>query len=124
MFLAGYHTYFLAIDCGGKNTTFDRFILEMSMGYFLYDLVAMAYLRLLDGSMFIHHMICITGFYITLCEGRNGSYTIAALFVTEISNPIMHFRIVLKHLGKRYTKLYELCEMTYIGKHSLIVKLV
>src|SRR5947208_8845679 len=44
LFLAGYHTYFLAIECGGKNTTFDRFILAMSAGYFLYDLAAMAYL--------------------------------------------------------------------------------
>lgn len=114
--LSGYHTFFLAFECGGKNSDFDKMIMMTSVGYFIYDLVVMAYFRLLDLSMFIHHMICITGLYITLCEGKNGGYLIAALFVAEISNPVMHFRILLKHLGKRYTKLYEFCEISYICK--------
>lgn len=39
---------------------------------------------------------------------------IAALFVSEISNPAMHVRMVLKHLNLRYSKAYECSELTYI----------
>lgn len=84
------------------------------MGYFLYDLVAMAYLGLLDKGMFIHHSFCINGMYITLVGGISASYPIHGLFVTEISNPIMHVRMVIKHLGMRYTKAYEFAEISYI----------
>ena len=35
------------------------------------------------------------------------------LFVSEVSNPAMHIRIMLRNLGKRYTRAYEVAEYTY-----------
>lgn len=74
----------------------------------------MAYFRMLDFDMTIHHFMCIFGMGGTLMSGNTAFSPISGLFVTEISNPIMHARMVLKHLGKRYTKSYELAELSYI----------
>ena len=35
------------------------------------------------------------------------------LFVAEVSNPAMHLRIMLRNLGKRYTRAYEVSEYAY-----------
>ena len=35
------------------------------------------------------------------------------LFVAEVSNPAMHIRIMLRNMGKRYTRAYEVAEYTY-----------
>jgi hypothetical protein len=88
-------------------------------GYFAYDLVAMAYLGLLDKSMFIHHTICITGMSFGLFTGHSADILVSATFVSEISNPAMHVRVVLKILGLRYTKAYETSELTYMRKKTL-----
>ena len=37
----------------------------------------------------------------------------AGLFVAEVSNPAMHMRVMLKHIGLRYTRAYEVAEFTY-----------
>lgn len=76
----------------------------------------MAYLGILDKSMLIHHTICVVGMSLSVITGLSANFLIAALFVSEISNPAMHIRVVLKHLGKRYTKAYETAELSYISK--------
>lgn len=43
------------------------------------------------------------------------------LFISEVSNPIMHARMVLKHLNRRYTKAYEVAELSYISNNILII---
>ena len=35
------------------------------------------------------------------------------LFVAEVSNPPMHMRIMLKHIGLRYSRSYEVAELCY-----------
>lgn len=87
-----------------------------SAGYFFYDFMAMVYFRLMDRSMFIHHFICMFGMAYCVLTDISANSLIAALFVSEISNPAMHIRVVLKHLNKRYTKAYEAAELMYIGK--------
>jgi hypothetical protein len=114
MFMAGYHMYFLHSECGQKNSDFEHLIMSLSGGYFLYDLFAMAYFGILDNGMLLHHGMCVMGMVIALIEGISANYLIMGLFVAEISNPAMHFRMVMKHLGKRYTKAYEVAELTYI----------
>ena len=119
MFLSGYHTYFMHSECGQKNTDYEIFIVLLSAGYFFYDLVAMAYFGLLDAGMFIHHNMCVMGMSIALAQGISTNYIVLGLFVAEISNPAMHVRMVVKHLGMRYTKLYEVSELTYICKFNI-----
>lgn len=114
LFLSGYHYYFLLGECGQANSDFEKLIILNSAGYFTYDFVAMAYFGLLDKGMFVHHFMCILGMLICLYENISANYLVAGLFISEISNPIMHARMVLKHLGLRYTKAYEVSEFSYI----------
>ena len=93
--------------------------MTISNGYFVYDLLAMWYLRILDGSMIIHHGIVIVSLTVGCATGNAGDILCGAIFLTEISNPAMHSRMVLKHLGLRYTKAYELSEITYMSNYPL-----
>jgi hypothetical protein len=78
----------------------------------------MGYLGILDVGMTIHHWICIIGMGGVVVTNIDSYYLVAAMFLSEVSNPPMHFRMVLKHLGLRYSLSYELSEMTYIGNLS------
>jgi hypothetical protein len=117
LFLSGYNTLFNHSQCGEKNSQFEMFILQFSNGYFAYDLLAMAYLGILDRSMTIHHLICIGGLSGGLFTGYSADILIGTLFLTEISNPAMHVRVILRLIGLRYTKAYETAEITYMGKN-------
>ena len=117
--LCGYHTYFIHHSCGQKNTTLEEITIIMSVGYFSYDLIAMTYYKLLDGSMLLHHLMCIFGMYTSIQQGYSLNYVVSATFVLEISNPVMHLRLIIKHLGLRYTKLYEILELSYISNSHI-----
>ena len=88
-------------------------ILVNSGGYFLYDVIGMWWFGLLEIDMAIHHSLCIAGIVVVLIEGHDAVHVVAGLFVAEVSNPAMHVRVMLRNLGKRYTKAYEVAEYTY-----------
>ena len=119
MLMSGYNTYFAHSQCGEGNNTYEELIMAIGCGYFLYDLTAMAFLGLLDSQMLIHHCICITGLGFGLFTGNAADILVGCTFITEISNPAMHIRVVLKHMGLRYTKAYETSELTYMRKVNL-----
>ena len=85
----------------------------MSTGYFTYDFFSMAYFGLLDLDMTVHHMLCVSGLIYTIFEGQGTNYIVMGLFVAEVSNPAMHMRIMLKHIGLRYSQSYEIAEFCY-----------
>ena len=64
--------------------------------------------------MLIHHVMCIAGMYLCLISDYSLNYVIRATFVLEFSNPVMHARMIIKNFGLRYTKLYEVLEISYI----------
>ena len=76
----------------------------------------MAYFGLLDRSMLIHHLICVFGFSYPVYVGKAAHHPILGLFIAEVSNPSMHCRMILKNMGLRYTKAYEILEISYIRK--------
>ena len=71
MLLSGYHMYFLHSECGDVNTKYEEIILIVSVGYFLYDFIAMAYFGLLDFSMTLHHLMAICGYLTVIYEGKS-----------------------------------------------------
>ena len=85
----------------------------ISGGYFSYDFILMAILKLLDVDMAVHHLLCIGGIIIVLSQNIGAGFVVQGLFVAEVSNPAMHMRIMLRHVGKRYTRAYEVAEYTY-----------
>jgi len=111
---AGYHTYFLHTECGQPNSDLEHFLCLNSFGYFLYDFFIMIYFGIMDSGTFLHHIICMIGMGLSIYDGVAGNYVVLGIYVAEISNPIMHIRMVIKHLGLRFTKAYEFCELSYI----------
>lgn len=112
--LSFYDITYLNLPCGSPNHPVQTFLITVSCGYFLYDLLAMMYYGLLDRSMLLHHGICILGYYLVLCFGASASELIAGVYISEVSNPFMHMRIISRNFGYRHTKFYEACEYIYI----------
>lgn len=113
LMLSAYQVFVVPNSCGDGTTKLEYWILVNSGGYFLYDMISMAWFKLLDLDMTVHHSLCIAGICVVLNEGHDGGFVVAGLFVAEVSNPAMHMRVMLRDLGKRYTKAYEVAEYTY-----------
>ena len=86
-----------------------------SMSYFIYDTLAMWYDGLLDGAMAIHHPLCVFGMYLPLYENTQGNFSMLAVYMTEISNPSMTTRHLLRLSGRRYTFAYEVAEISFLA---------
>ena len=99
--------------CGSLTSQREYSILVISSGYFSYDFLSMAWFGLLDLDMTIHHLLCISGMVWTLSLGKGANFIVGGLFVAEVSNPAMHMRIMLKHIGLRYARAYEIAEFCY-----------
>ena len=100
-------------SCGSQTNQSEYTILIISSGYFMYDFLAMAWFKLLDFDMTVHHLLCISGMVWTLFLGKGSNYIIMGLVIAEVSNPAMHMRIMLKHIGLRYSRAYEIAEFCY-----------
>jgi hypothetical protein len=115
LFMSTYQVFVVPNTCNDGATPFEYFVLVNSAGYFLYDMISMGYFKLLDLDMSIHHSLCIGGICAVLSEGHDAGFVVAGLFVAEFSNPAMHCRVMLRSVGKRYTKAYEVAEYCYFA---------
>ena len=113
LLLTAYQVYFAFTECGDATNLTEYFILVVSGGYFTYDFILMAILNLLDKDMAIHHMLCVGGILVVLAQDTGSGFVVQGLFVAEVSNPAMHMRIMLRNVGKRYTRAYEVAEYAY-----------
>jgi hypothetical protein len=112
--LSGYHFATYGAHCSYPNVDFEAQVFMMSAGYFIYDFLAMAFYGLLDAPMTLHHIVVVIGEIMTVELGTAASLSLSALFIAEVSNPAMHMRVILKHLGLRYTKSYEFFELSFL----------
>lgn len=101
--------------CGATNTERQRLVMVFSSSYFIYDTVGMTLEGLMDKAMLIHHPLALLGVMLPLFENIQGNFVMHALFLTELSNPAMHFRHLLRLSGRVHTKAYELCELVFIS---------
>jgi hypothetical protein len=85
----------------------------MTGGYFFYDLLGMWYLGILDFDMLLHHLLCCVGMAAVIITDIGSGFAGASLFITEVSNPPMHFRVILRIIGLRYSRAYEVAEFAY-----------
>ena len=84
------------VPYGSPNTSFQNLALTLSLGYFLYDTLAMTYYKLLDAPMLFHHTIVCLGMYLGLCFNASAAEILSGLFISEVSNPVMHFRLIIR----------------------------
>ena len=110
---SAYHYYAMFQSCGDPNEDFESNLIFFSISYFIYDFIAMAYYGLLDGTMVFHHLIVIMIMGQPFYRNSGACMVVRGMFMTEISNPFMHIRCILKHYGLRYTLAYETCEVIF-----------
>lgn len=110
-----HYLYSYPPQCGVINTELQRKCMVFSMSYFIYDTLAMCYDGLMDKAMAIHHPLCIFGMYLPLFENTQGNFAMLAVYITEISNPSMTGRHILRLSGRRYTLAYEICEISFLA---------
>ena len=101
-------------ECGELNNHYQRNVMIFSMSYFTYDLICMHFEGLLDTAMMIHHPLCMFGLFLPMYENISGNYCLMAIFISEISNPPMTMRHLFRLTGRRYTKGYEVAEISFI----------
>jgi len=100
---------------GDPNNEFESQIISVSLGYFLYDTICMYKYDLYDKFMIVHHSLCLLGMSCSLLTGVGSVEIMYGLFMTEISNPCMHLREVLKLANQRGTKTYLISELSFFG---------
>lgn len=100
-------------DCSAPSDNFEYSVITCSAGYFIYDFWCMVYFNLLDFDMALHHAMSISIWIGVLAVDRGGHIFVLSYGVSEIPNPAMHLRIVIKNMGLRYTRLYEVVEIFY-----------
>ena len=69
--------------------------------------------------MTLHHAVCIVGYAANIADGVSADLTLGAIFLAEVSNAPMHFSVILRQLGLRYTKLYEVVEIAFMIVYSV-----
>mmetsp|Transcript_24427 Transcript_24427/g.37870 ORF Transcript_24427/g.37870 Transcript_24427/m.37870 type:complete len:131 (+) Transcript_24427:327-719(+) len=115
MFLSGYHVFTRYSECGEVNTEYQRNVIIFSSSYFIYDFFGMLFNGILDGAMMLHHPLSAIGLFLPLYENISGNFVMSAIFISEISNPPMTLRHILRLTGLRYTRCYEVSELSFIA---------
>lgn len=113
--------YFLSKDfdtCSASNDT-DRFIITMSISYFIYDFAACLYYDIYDTSLVIHHVSAILGYFIAYESEFGAKIAIYGLMIAESSNFAMHVRAILKLKNLKNTQIYNILDIKYLVQYVL-----
>ena len=105
--------------CGNLNTYYQNNAMIISCSYFLYDFIACNLDRISNLAMNLHHLVCIFGFYGAILYNNSATEIMGALLLTEITNPSMHLREILKNYGLKKTKIYLVFDLIYMTKYIL-----
>lgn len=106
--------YYVGIDFDLPIDMLSTKLVSLSLGYFIYDLIACLWFGLWDSKLIIHHVLAICGFSFPFFIGRGIFSGIIGLMLAESSNFPMHFRVILKQMGYRHTRIYEVFDNMYL----------
>lgn len=106
--------FFQSDKCGSDNYFFQNFILLISFSYFAYDIIACIWLDCSDNEMIYHHVSVMLAYYCSLAFNNSASEMMRALIVAEVTNPIMHLRVIIKNVGLKDTKIYIILDYVYM----------
>lgn len=88
-------------------------ILTHSMGYFVFDLL-WCFVHGEHPIMKFHHMLTVTGLFYFSFKITKHYYNVFALFLTELTNPLLQVRWFLKHHGMRDSIAFKIIEPFFI----------
>lgn len=107
------YIYSNGIDYTAKTDYLQVWTLGFSLGYFVYDFFYAEIYKLHDWPMRIHHLFVIAGGICLLTQDEAGALGPLCLFLTELSNPFMELRLILKGHKKQETDLYKIIENAF-----------
>ncbi|CAG9325655.1 unnamed protein product [Blepharisma stoltei] len=88
-------------------------VLGHSMGYFTYDAIYAELFGLHDWAMRFHHIFVIFGGFPAYLASNGGSLGVTCLVITELSNPTMQLRLILKDQGNTDSLLYKISQFSF-----------
>lgn len=106
--------FFQANKCGQQNSRNQNLVLIISAGYFIYDLFNCILLGVSDKEMELHHSFVILGLYMGVAFDNSANEMLRAILVAEVTNPIMHIRMILRNYELKNSFIYLVLEIVYI----------
>lgn len=97
---------------GQKTTDYQRFAMNLSLGYFTYDMLCCLYISL-DVADLAHHLCTMLGLAVGVCNGVSGAELTFCLLLMEVSNPFLHGRFLMKELGWKETSLSSMNDIAF-----------
>jgi hypothetical protein len=93
-------------------------VLGHSMGYFTYDMIYAEIFGFHDLAMRFHHVCVLIGGYTLYCQDKGGAIGVLCVGLTELSNPCMQIRLILKSKHETDTTLYKIAELIFAFSFS------
>lgn len=96
------------------TTDSQAFLLVMSLGYFMQDLLWCLYYQTESRLMVSHHIYSCISLYRILMKGTTGGQTACALGTMEITNPLLQARWFIRFEGLRNSILFAVTELIFM----------
>ena len=101
-------------ELGSPTTSFQDTVITISVGYYIYDTIAMLAYDLYNWSILLHHFMSVCFITVILQTNYGGVEIVWIYFLGEITNPLLQIKCFLKALDQQNTRLYLLVEITYL----------
>ncbi|MCO5554727.1 hypothetical protein L7F22_008261 [Adiantum nelumboides] len=90
---------------GNSPSPMQMLTMTVSLAYFVYDFFCCLFDTAIDYSNVIHHTVSISSLAYSVFNNKCGTEIVMCLWLSELSNPFMHARELLKELGLKDTTL-------------------
>ena len=120
LILSSHHILTTPFEYCTVSSSYEQFIIKISVSYFIYDYIACLYYGIWDKNLVIHHTSSISGFLVSYYVPIGAKISILGLMVAESSNFPMHMRVILRLKGLRHTKMFNLCEILYLVVYVVV----
>ena len=97
----------------GGFTQTHIWVLGLTLGYFIYDIMYAEWFRLHDNLMRFHHVFVLIGGGMLYFSESGGCLTLYVILLTESSNPAMQTRLILKARKEEDTQLYRVTQLVF-----------
>ncbi|XP_056451521.1 TLC domain-containing protein 5-like [Gadus chalcogrammus] len=99
---------------GTENTVLQTQALAICLGYFFFDMGWCLCYGSEGPVMLAHHAASISGILLALTMGKSGCETCAAIFGSELTNPLLQSRWFLRKLGRYDSLLGDAVDVLFI----------
>ena len=96
-----------------ENEAWQNNVLLITCGYFIFDTIFCVYMETETFLMILHHITSLVFTQYPLYLNMYGYETIVALYIMELTNPLLHFRWFLRSMGLHETRLAFINELVF-----------